>query len=226
MTEILAAFSSFYGLWKSFIEPAARAAGRVTTANTITVIRTFGAPIVIVLIFFDWPLAAFILFLVSAVADSFDGAVAGARKRMGFVDNPKLGEFMDAFCDKLFFTILLVGILPMGSYESVPLGFRGIMVVTCITLFLIELALAGVRMSDYQHELRMNGIEHKERLLKATAAGKLKFLLENIGVGGLVFSQPDHHHWAFYVAMTSFLLALPFALKSLVQKLRARRILS
>lgn len=223
MTHVLQVFGRFYAFWKFLMEPLAQATGRRVTANTISVVRTFGAPFVILFVLFGWPLLGFIVFLISALADGFDGAVAGARIKMGFTDDPKLGAFLDSFCDKMYFIVLMVGILPLGDFEAVPLPLKTSFYIVCFALLAIETVLGGIRMSDYQHERRMNGIDHKERLLKSTLVGKLKFLLQMIGAGGLIFAQPRLDHWAFYVGLTCFALSMPFALESLVQKLRARR---
>lgn len=223
MTKIVSVFGSFYKFWRSLIEPIARATGRRVTANTITVTRTFGAPFTILFVLLGWPRLGFGMFLISALADGFDGAVATARVKLGFTDDQKLGAFLDAFCDKMFFIMLLIGVLPLGDYEEVPVVLKTIFYAVCGGLLIIETILAGIRMSDYQHERRMNGTDHKERLLKSTLVGKLKFLLQMIGAGGLIFAQPKLDHWAFYVGLTCFALSLPFALESLIQKLQARR---
>lgn len=223
MTQILAAFGTFYGFWKSLLEPLARATGRRVTANTITVMRTFGAPFVILFVLLGSPVTGFVIFLISALADGFDGAVAAARLKLGFADDPKLGAFLDSFCDKMYFILLLVGIMPLGDYEEVPIILKTLFYIACFALLVIETVLAGIRMSDYQYERRMSGADHKERLLKSTMVGKLKFLLQMIGAGGLIFAQPRLDHWAFYVGLLCFSLSVPFALESLVQKLRARR---
>jgi len=55
-------------------------------------------------------------------------------------------------------------------------------------------------------------------------SGKLKFSLELIGLGGLILSFPNFNfkQWTFYVAIISLLLALPFGMRSLKQKLQYR----
>ncbi len=223
MKNVLRGFSIFYQAWKAFIEPIATLTGRHVTANSISVLRIFGAPFVVISTFFGWPMLGFWIFVVSALGDSFDGSVAQARLKLGYQDDPKLGAFIDAFADKMFWISLTTALLPLGKYDHVPSLARTVFLTSCIFLLLIEIVLAVIRVSDYQHERHLSDTRPHARLIKATGAGKIKFILENIGVGGLIVTQRPHNEWAFYVGATALLLAIPFAVRSLREKLRARR---
>ncbi len=223
MEHVLKVFGEGYAKWRGLVRPLAKVIGRRVSANTISVLRPFGAPLVVLLAAFDHPGIAVVTYIILALTDALDGAVATARQEMGYQDDPKLGAFMDAFCDKLFWLVIVSGLFSMGSYEHVDVWAVVLFLVACVALVVTEGALAVVRLADYSYERTQNGHAHKERLLPATRAGKLKFVIECIGAGGLVFTQPNLDFWSFYVALGCFVAALPFAIKSLAEKLQARR---
>lgn len=213
-------FSGFYCFWRGLNQPIAKAVGQVMTANTVTLIRTFAAPFIPLLLYFDFVPAAFTLFVACGLLDSFDGMVATARQQIGYNDDQKLGAFLDAFCDKVFWIIVASSVLPLSNYHELPLLITELSIVICIILLLIETALAIVRVGDYTYERRSG--DQSRRLLKATSTGKLKFTLEMTGLGGIILAYPDLHHWAFYIGFVSLIISVPFAVKSLFEKLSAR----
>ena len=220
--KILKKFKWFYTTWRKLNRPIAESIGKHITANTITIVRTFGAPIVILLLYFGWHKLAFVSFVVASLGDSLDGMVATARLNMGYKDDPKLGAFLDAFCDKIFWIILSVGILPMANYHNLPPLVADVFLGIIIIILILETALAIVRVADYQFE-KENYSMTPRRKLKATMSGKFKFSLEIIGLGGLVLSFPDFEYWAFYTSFLSLIITIPFAIRSLKQKLQARK---
>ena len=57
---------------------------------------------------YDYTTTAFLLVLLNDILDDVDGAVARVQNaRYGQVDDPILGGFMDAFCDKVNKFIIL-----------------------------------------------------------------------------------------------------------------------
>jgi phosphatidylglycerophosphate synthase len=205
--------------WRGFNEPVAKFIGARVSANTITVLRTVFAPAIVALVYFDWVWSAFWLFVACGLGDSLDGMVATARQKLGFQDDPKLGAFLDAFCDKIFWMMVSIGVLPMLDYQEVP-KLTTVIIVTFGALWLIESALAIVRVSDYAHERQSL---NNRRLLKSTHTGQLKFTLEMVGLGGIILAQPHLYHWAFFVGLACSSIAVPFAWRSLLQKLDARK---
>ncbi len=230
-------FDIFYEWWKKLIHPLAIIVGRRVSANYISVGRTLGAiPIVVLAVLFRQTIPAFVLFVICALADAFDGEVARARKELdekegtSFHDDEKLGAAMDAVCDKIFFLLLAIGLLPSSNYAPLPAWAKAAFLIACIAIFILETILLAVRLQDYWFEEKIHQlaekihevIDHVERLLKATKFGKLKFLLECVGMGGWIFAQPHLHSWSFYVGLGCFVIAIPFAAKSLLEKLVAR----
>jgi cardiolipin synthase len=72
----------------------------VTLANKITVLRIVAIPILVITLLQHYLLAARIIFVVSALSDAVDGAIARIRG-----ERTPLGTFLDPLADKL----LLVG---------------------------------------------------------------------------------------------------------------------
>ena len=117
---ILKNFKKVYLIWRERDRPMAKYIGKYISANTITIIRTFGAPLVILFLYLGWFKSAFTTFVIAGLGDSLDGMVATSRRKMGFDDDPKLGAFLDAFCDKIFWIIITTGLLPMADYSKIP----------------------------------------------------------------------------------------------------------
>jgi len=190
------------------------------TANQITVGRSLMAVPVATLAqqgFYGW---AFTLFVIAGALDFVDGLVATVHRKLGFRDNPDLGAFLDAFCDKIFYIFMFILTLMLGEYLmdiGVTIWLFGIafLSVTC------EIVLAVVRMNDYYYN-KFDG-HNGNRDLKAKGAGKLKFMLELIGLGGLILSLPSFNTWSFWVGLICLTFSLPFALASLKQKLQQRQ---
>lgn len=220
MEEVLSTFGSLYkGVRRYLNRPLARALAPYVTANTVTVVRALaGAPLVLALLFFDLKIAAFCMYVIAGYLDSFDGSLATVRRDMGYQDDEALGAFLDAFCDKVFMLAILAGLIPLTILEPKFLA-TGFLTVLLIVLT-VETILGAIRVQDYQHEKSVG--DHK-RLLKASLTGKLKFTLEIIGAGGLVLSSPALNHWAAYVGLACLALSLPFGLRSLTEKLKARK---
>jgi len=190
------------------------------TANQVTVFRTIMVIPISMLVYHGHYKTAFTTFVVAAVLDFVDGLVATVHRRLGFQDDSDLGKFLDAFCDKIFYILTLSLVLLSGRYEEMDKWtIAGLITISLLSMG-CEVWLAVVRVEDYYYN-KLNGASGA-RELKAKGAGKLKFALEMVGVGGLYLSLPSSDHWSFYVGFTCLACSFPFAVASLKQKLQQR----
>ena len=124
--------------------------------NRITMFRFISIPVIVALLLLGYNLAGTILFVISAISDAVDGALARTAHRI-----TKWGIIADPIADKLL--IGSVALLVVWKYLGWPLT---------LALVSIELILA---MSAY---LRYTG-----KLIPAKTVGKLKMILQCVGVG-------------------------------------------
>lgn len=124
--------------------------------NRITIFRLVSIPFILFLLLLDYRLAGTILFVVSALSDALDGALARTKHRI-----TKWGIVADPIADKLL--IGSVALLVIWKYIGWPLA---------LAIILIECVLA---ISAY---FRYSG-----RLMPAKTVGKIKMILQCIGVG-------------------------------------------
>lgn len=189
------------------------------TANQITVGRALLFVPVNILISFGYIFSAFALFVIAAILDSADGIIARERKQ-----ESDLGAMLDPVMDKIFFLGLLIpntGKL-INYFNCTLLDFitLGILIIVPI-----EIYLGIIRYQDYRYNL-INDL--KKRNLKAGTSGKLKLVLEMVGIGGIILKfqgpfsifQPE----LFYaIGIVSIYLSILFAYKSLKSKLVGRK---
>lgn len=94
---------------------------------------------------------ACLLVLFHDFLDHVDGIVAKVQKRVygDNIDDPLLGGFMDAFCDKIVNIFCLWTILQETHFEKssilISIGF----VLLCYTIIGLETAIGVVRVQDY-----------------------------------------------------------------------------
>lgn len=94
---------------------------------------------------------ACLLVLFHDFLDHVDGIVAKVQKRVygENIDDPLLGGFMDAFCDKIVNVFCLWTIIQDTNFENtsifVSLGF----ILLCYTIIGLETAIGVVRVQDY-----------------------------------------------------------------------------
>ena len=124
--------------------------------NRITIFRFISIPIIIGLLLWGYNLAGTILFVISALSDAVDGALARTQHRI-----TKWGIIADPMADKLL--IGCVALLVVWKNLGWPLT---------LVLCSIELILAA---SAY---FRFTG-----KLTPAKTVGKLKMILQCVGVG-------------------------------------------
>jgi len=142
--------------------------------NVITVGRIATAPIVAVLLFiptFTARLLAFLLFLVAAFSDLWDGYLA---RKHGWVSD--FGKLVDPIADKLLliltfvpFYLLSHGDSPHGRFIAIPRLPLWIVIV----IFARELLITGIRSYAARHGL----------IIPAGRSGKLKAVFQNIFIG-------------------------------------------
>lgn len=189
------------------------------TANRLSIARSVMAVPIAVCLYFEQITMAFVIFILAALTDFFDGLVAKVHADLGYPHNGELGAFLDAFCDKIFFLSLMSILLFSIEYKA-SLLFVAIFLAICGLLLYIEITLAIIRVQDF-YALRERG---EKRHLKAIISGKIKFLLQMLGLGALILSYPNPFdgHWTGWVSIISFILSVHFAWKSLKHKLSAR----
>ncbi len=100
---------------------------------------------------YDYSVLACLLVLFHDFLDHVDGIVAKVQKRIygNDIDDPLLGGFMDAFCDKIVNVFCLWTILQETNFHqtsfSISLGF----VLLCYTIIALETAIGVIRVQDY-----------------------------------------------------------------------------
>jgi phosphatidylglycerophosphate synthase len=94
---------------------------------------------------------ACLLVLFHDFLDHVDGIVAKVQKRLygEHIDDPLLGGFMDAFCDKIVNIFSLWTILQETDFHQtsffISIGF----ILLCYTIIALETAIGIVRVQDY-----------------------------------------------------------------------------
>ncbi len=150
---------------------------RWTLPNILTVTRIALAPVIALLPFIDGylpKLIAFVVFLVAAISDIYDGRLA--RERGEITD---LGKMLDPLADKLLLFATLIPIYwitryPMRQYEipwwgNLPLW--------------VAMLLVGreVLMTVMRQVAKRRGV-----VIAAAAAGKLKTIVQDVFIGAIL----------------------------------------
>ena len=196
---------------------------RSTLPNAITVARIILAPVVGYLLFvptFTARFAGFILFLIAAFSDLWDGYLA---RKNNWISN--FGKLVDPLADKL---LLLCTFVPfyMVSHESSPHGrFVGIDEFPMWILIVIlgrELLITVIRSYAAKQGL----------IIPAGKSGKLKAVFQNIFVGTAIawlaansaalnhgwYGMKNWEYWTYFhgfVFFTSLTIAIILTLYSL-----------
>ena len=202
-----------------------------TIPNLITIGRILVTPIVFVLILIPgfWPrFTGFILFLIAAFSDLFDGYLA---RKHGWISD--FGKLMDPLADKLLLvaTFIPFYIVSHRPGEGGDLPFWGPLPLwIVVVIFGRELLVTVVR----QIEAR------RGRVIPAGKAGKYKAVFQNIFSGAAIFwyalqSAAAEHAWSgtawnvwqWYVhgpvVAISLLVALVLTVYSLIVYFRSWR---
>ena len=151
---------------------------RSALPNIITVARIVLAPVVFFLIFvptFTARLAAFVLFLIAAVSDLWDGYLA---RKHGWISN--FGKLVDPIADKLLLVATFVPFYVL-SHRGTPdaqmpfIGTFPLWVV--LVIFGREALITGIRSYAAREGV----------VIPAGKEGKLKAVFQNIAVGTTIF---------------------------------------
>jgi len=102
---------------------------------------------------YNCPISACLLVLFHDFLDHVDGIVAKVQKRIygDNIDDPLLGGFMDAFCDKIVNVFCLWTILQETNFHQTSFLTSISFVLLCYTIIGLETAIGIVRVQDYFH---------------------------------------------------------------------------
>ncbi len=145
---------------------------RLNLPNLLTLCRIVVIPVVVLLLYvpdgnisFTRSIAAFVLYVVATLTDLLDGYLA---RRYAMVT--PLGKLLDPLADKLLVCAALIMLVPPGRVSAW-------MVVIVVAREIGVTALRGVASTE--------GV-----IIAASALGKAKTLLLNIGVAALILHYP------------------------------------
>jgi len=148
-----------------------------TLPNVITIVRICFTPVIALLPFIEgyWPkLTCFVIFIVAAVSDVFDGWLARSRKQV-----TDIGILLDPIADKLLLFSTLIPIYWISRQRhdlyDIPL-WGSIPLWVCLLLIGRELAMTGFRWWA-----KRQGV-----IIPAGGAGKLKTVIQNIFIGATI----------------------------------------
>ena len=161
---------------------------RKVSPNQMTMFRFFSIPVVLALLFLGYDLAGTILFVLSALSDALDGARARTEHRI-----TKWGIVADPIADKLL--IGSVAILSISKHLGWPL---------VAAIVSIELVLAATAYFRYSG-----------KLLPAKTVGKMKMILQCIGVGFVLLYGIVPLALFLFLGQYILYVAIVFALGSL-----------
>jgi CDP-diacylglycerol---glycerol-3-phosphate 3-phosphatidyltransferase len=160
--------------------------------NTLTWLRIFAIPLVIVLFYlpFKWAdPAAGLLFAMAGITDSLDGYFA---RRMG--QTSRLGAFLDPVADKLIVAVALVLLVSKDMPRIIVPGLEGIdgglatlrsesvrfiLVVSAIIIIGREIAISALR--EWMAEIGQRG------KVKVSQLAKYKTILQIVGLSCMLF---------------------------------------
>ena len=160
--------------------------------NTLTWLRIFAIPLVIVLFYlpFSWAdPAAGLLFAAAGITDSLDGYFA---RRMG--QTSRLGAFLDPVADKLIVAVALVLLVSKDMPKIVVPGLEGmdgghatlraatvsvILVLCSVVIIGREIAISALR--EWMAEIGQRG------KVKVSQLAKYKTILQIVGLSCMLF---------------------------------------
>jgi len=172
----------------------------VTFATTLTLLRlVLIIPITVLALDHRSSVATFVLFIIAAATDYFDGFVA---RRFGQVTD--VGARLDASVDKVFVYALLVALVFRGSFPIV----------------LVVAALSR----DLFVEFFRQSAAAKSHIIPANCWGKAKFLLQclSIGIALIAQSLPNASSW-YVVASVVLAIAIAASIPGAIVVWRASR---
>ena len=199
--------------------------------NTLTWLRIFAIPLVIMLFYlpYQWAdPAAGLLFAVAGITDSLDGYLA---RRMGLTS--RLGAFLDPVADKLIVAVALVLLVSKempriivpgiegidGGHATLrPESVRAILVLCSIVIIGREIAISALR--EWMAEIGKRG------KVKVSALGKYKTILQIVGLSCMLFRWdlkllPGFTLPVFEIGLVLSVVAAVLTLMSAISYLRA-----
>ncbi|HET9865077.1 MAG TPA: CDP-alcohol phosphatidyltransferase family protein [Steroidobacteraceae bacterium] len=199
--------------------------------NTLTWLRIFAIPLVIVLFYlpYHWAdPAAGLLFAVAGITDSLDGYFA---RKMG--QTSRLGAFLDPVADKLIVAVALVLLVSKDFSDMIVPGLealdgpratlreesiRAILVLCAIVIIGREIAISALR--EWMAEIGQRG------KVKVTQLAKLKTILQIVGLSCMLFRWdlpilPGVALPVFQIGFVLTIVAAALTLISAVSYLRA-----
>jgi CDP-diacylglycerol---glycerol-3-phosphate 3-phosphatidyltransferase len=148
-----------------------------TLPNIITVARILITPVVALLPFIEgyWPkLITFVVFVIAAVSDVWDGRLARSRKQV-----TDLGKLLDPFADKL---LLLATLIPIYWISQMRRDLYGIPVWGSIPLWVCLLLIGReFAMTAFRWWAQRRGV-----VIAAGRSGKLKTIIQSIFIGATI----------------------------------------
>jgi len=159
--------------------------------NTLTWMRIFAIPLVIVLFYLPFPWAdpaAGLLFALAGITDSLDGYFA---RRMG--QTSRLGAFLDPVADKLIVAVALVLLVSKDMPRIIVPGFESmdgtatlrkesvhaILVLSAIVIIGREIAISALR--EWMAEIGQRG------KVKVSQLAKYKTIVQIVGLSCMLF---------------------------------------
>ena len=199
--------------------------------NTLTWLRIFAIPLVIVFFYlpFHWAdPAAGLLFAAAGITDSLDGYLA---RKMG--QTSRLGAFLDPVADKLIVAVALVLLvskeMPLvivpglehldGQHATLrPESVRAILVLCSVVIIGREIAISALR--EWMAEIGQRG------KVKVSLLGKYKTILQIVGLSCMLFRWslpilPGLTLPVFEIGLVLTVVAAVLTLMSAISYLRA-----
>jgi phosphatidylglycerophosphate synthase len=199
--------------------------------NTLTWLRIFAIPLVIVLFYlpFKWAdPAAGILFALAGITDSLDGYFA---RKMG--QTSRLGAFLDPVADKLIVAVALVLLVSKDMPRIIVPGMEGldgphatlrsesvraILVLSAIVIIGREIAISALR--EWMAEIGQRG------KVKVSQLAKLKTIVQIVGLSCMLFRwdlpiAPGFALPVFEIGLVLTVIAAVLTLVSAISYLRA-----
>jgi CDP-diacylglycerol--glycerol-3-phosphate 3-phosphatidyltransferase len=198
--------------------------------NTLTWMRIFAIPLVIVLFYLPFPWAdpaAGLLFALAGITDSLDGYFA---RRMG--QTSRLGAFLDPVADKLIVAVALVLLVSKEMPRIIVPGFESmdgdatlrkesvhaILVLSAIVIIGREIAISALR--EWMAEIGQRG------KVKVSQLAKYKTIVQIVGLSCMLFRWdlpilPGRVIPVFEIGLVLTVVAAVLTLWSAISYLRA-----
>jgi CDP-diacylglycerol--glycerol-3-phosphate 3-phosphatidyltransferase len=199
--------------------------------NTLTWLRIFSIPLVIVFFYlpYHWAdPAAGLLFAVAGITDSLDGYFA---RKMG--QTSRLGAFLDPVADKLIVAVALVLLVSKENADMIIPGLealdgatatlrkesiRAVLVLCAIVIIGREIAISALR--EWMAEIGQRG------KVKVSQLAKLKTILQIVGLSCMLFRWdlpvlPGFSLPVFQIGFVLTIVAAVLTMISAVSYLRA-----